>query len=109
MCEVCTKYNQVHEHSDNEITNWNEHIERDGIARRHYRFDLEEPYERSTVHFSVDQQKLIMLLRLPCIKTCVLTKRIITFNETFAPLGEKRKNRLVFYGMRQYQVGTLET
>ena len=27
-CEVCTQCNQVHEHSDNEITNWNEHIEK---------------------------------------------------------------------------------
>ena len=44
-CEVCTQYNQVHEHSDNEITNWNENIKRASIARRHYRFDSEEPYE----------------------------------------------------------------
>ena len=92
-CKVCTQYNQVHEHSDNEITNWNEHIERGGIPRRHYCFDSEEPYESSTAHFSVNQQKRIMLPRLPCITTCVLTKRIIAFNETFAPLGGKRKSK----------------
>ena len=92
-CEVCTQCNQVHEHSDNEITNWNEHIEKGGIARRHYRFDSEEPCESSTAHFSVDLQKVIMLPRLPGIKTCVFTKRIIAFNETFAPLGGKHKSK----------------
>ena len=35
-----------------------------------------------------------MLSRLPGIKTCVFTKRIIAFNETFAPLGGKRKSTL---------------
>ena len=45
VCEVCTQYNQVHEYSDNEITNWNENIKRASIARRHYCFDSEEPYE----------------------------------------------------------------
>ena len=44
-CEVCTQYIQLPEHSDNEITNWNEHIKRAHIARRHYCFDLEEPCE----------------------------------------------------------------
>ena len=34
-----------------------------------------------------------MLPRLQGIKTCVFTKRIIAFNETFAPLGGKHKSK----------------
>ena len=34
-----------------------------------------------------------MLPRLPGIETCVFTKRIIAFNETFTPLGGKHKSK----------------
>ena len=33
-------------------------------------------------------QKVIMLPRMPGAKTAVFTKRLVTFHETFAPLGK---------------------
>ena len=42
-------------------------------------------------YFSVNLLKVVMLLLLPGVKTVAFTKRIISYNETFAPLGDKRK------------------
>ena len=39
--------------------------------------------------FSVDLQKVVMIPRMPGCKTVAFTRRIIAFNETFAPLGSK--------------------
>ena len=41
--------------------------------------------------FSVDLQKVIMIPRLPGVKSVVFTERIIAYNLTFAPLGDKKK------------------
>ena len=40
---------------------------------------------------SVDMQKIIMLPRMPGVKTIAFTKRIIAFQETFAAVGTKPK------------------
>ena len=45
----------------------------------------------NTSFFSVDLQKVIMLPKLPGVKTVVFTKRIIAYNLTFAPLGDKKR------------------
>ena len=45
-------------------------------------------------YYSVDMQKVMMLPRLPGIKTAIFTKRMVCFHETFAPLGSfKAENR----------------
>ena len=41
---------------------------------------------------SVDMQKVIVLPRLEGVKTCVFTQHLVTFHETFAPLGNKSKD-----------------
>ena len=41
---------------------------------------------------SVDMQKVIMLPRLPRLKQAIFCKRLVLFNETFAPVGGKAKN-----------------
>ena len=49
-------------------------------------------------------QKVIMLLRLPGLKVVVFCKRIVVFNETFAPVGGSKKERikqLVYSGMME--------
>ena len=38
-------------------------------------------------YFAADLQKVIMLPRLPGMKTAIFTRRIILFHETFVPLG----------------------
>ena len=40
-------------------------------------------------YLSCDLQKVILLPRLPGCKKCLFTSRLITFNLTFAPIGEK--------------------
>ena len=42
------------------------------------------------MYFSVDLEKVIMLPRLPEVKTVVFTKRIVAYNLTFAPLGDQK-------------------
>ena len=37
---------------------------------------------------SVDMQKVIMLLRLPGLKQAIFCKRLVLFNESFAPIGK---------------------
>ena len=38
-------------------------------------------------------QKVTMLRRVPGVKTAVFTKRLVTFHETFAPLGKFSKTK----------------
>ena len=42
---------------------------------------------------SVDMQKVIMLPRLPGLKVVVFCKRIVVFNETFAPVGGSKNGK----------------
>ncbi|GFS04207.1 hypothetical protein ElyMa_006490100 [Elysia marginata] len=51
----------------------------------------------TTSYASVDLQKVIMLPRLPGVKSCMFTKRIIAFNEIFAALGAAGKNTTVVW------------
>jgi hypothetical protein len=56
-------------------------------SRDHYRDDQIDIPETSVR--SVDLQKVIMLPRLPGVKSAIFTKRIIAFHETFAAVGTK--------------------
>lgn len=96
-CEVCTEHDQHKlQHADDEITGcpdctaWAQHMERSGIARAWYKSEKERPREEDEAIVSVDMQKIIMLPRLPGIKSCVFTRRLVQFHQTFAPLGGKR-------------------
>ena len=59
------------------------------LARHYYQIDAAKNNSTVESMFSVDLQKVIMLPHLPGVKTVVFTKRIIAYNETFAPLGKK--------------------
>ena len=73
--ETCTK-----------CKTWTDHIVKAGMARRLYRADKRQ-VEKGEPIYAADLEKVIMLPRLPGIKTAIFTRRIIFFNETFAPVG----------------------
>ena len=54
-----------------------------------YKEDAANNYDNDK--FSTDLQKVVMLPRMPGIKTVVFMKRITAYNETFAPLGTKEQ------------------
>ena len=91
-CEYCIMYEQ-HEHDGNdEIGNtckkydgWKLHVERAKVSRELYRVDAALEPSPSSAYFSADMQKVIMLPRIPGVKTAVFTKRLVAFHETFAP------------------------
>ena len=65
---------------------WAEHIKKSNESRKSYRKDADTYPEPDKYYVSADLQKVIMLPRLPGVKKCVFTRRIIAFHETFAPL-----------------------
>lgn len=67
------------------------HKERARLSRTMYKLDSAKDWSPNHVVRSADLQKIIMLPRMPGIKTAVFTKRIIAFHETFAPLGDCKK------------------
>ena len=76
-CEVCLSYEQ---HKIKAIE-----------TRSAYKEDSSLTNDNENAYYSVDLQKVIMLPRLPGIKTVAFTRRVIAYNETFAPLGDKKK------------------
>ena len=88
--EDCIMY-ENHEHSNLEEGNacetcdsWKAHAERTKVSRKLYKEDAEPESAPSKAYFFVDMQKVIMLPRMPGVKTAVFTKRLVTFHETFA-------------------------
>jgi len=100
-CEECMLH-ESHQHVDRDATEdctecikWKEHIERARVSRKHYQDDGECILEDDTCIMSVDMQKVQMLPRLPGVKTCVFTRRLVAFHETFAPIGKLSKRPIV--------------
>ena len=61
------------------------------MAREAYINDKKEPFNDSSTMFSVDMEKVIMLPRMPGVKQCIFTRRLVGYHMTFAPLGEKQQ------------------
>ena len=61
-------------------------------GRKEYEKDKRRKWDAGELVVSVDLQKVIMLPRLPG-KTFIFCKRIVVFNETFAPVGGGSKKR----------------
>ena len=76
------------------------HVMRAKETRKAYQIYSSKVNNHDEAYISVDLQKVVMLPRLPGVKSVAFTKRIIVYNETFAPLGEKRncpgKNTIPF-------------
>lgn len=101
-CEICESFSNHSEHHTKEnldllceaCCKWQSHISKAEESRRNYRIDRdmqESPSgeETNRVVYSADLQKVIMLPRLETLKTVLFTRRIIAFNESFVPLGNK--------------------
>ncbi|XP_051570432.1 uncharacterized protein LOC127450385 [Myxocyprinus asiaticus] len=70
---------------------WHGHKESAMQSRMTYQADAENDWPEDSSVRSVDLQKLIMLPRMPGLKTSIFTKRIVAFHETFASVGKKKK------------------
>jgi len=99
QCEKCVENLQRAHVHDLEINKelecaeclvWNWHITRAMEARTCYREDAEKKWSNEYSVRSADLQKVIMLPRLPRIKTAVFTKRIVAFHQTFAGVGTSK-------------------
>ena len=62
-------------------------------AREKYREEKNREWTDNEKVVSVDMQKIIMLPRLPGLKVVVFCKRIVVFNETFAPVGGSKNGK----------------
>ncbi|KAI4821747.1 hypothetical protein KUCAC02_007331 [Chaenocephalus aceratus] len=81
-CPQCEKW-QIHKDSATE-------------SRLHYQSDAERDWPEDTSTRSVDLQKVIMLPRMPGVKSAVFTRRIVAYHETFASVGKKtNKNNTI--------------
>ena len=83
QCETCMEKADDHE----------EHMNRAKTSRTHYITDANSEWPDRTVIRSVDLQKVIMLPRMPGVKSALFTKRIVAYHETFAVVGNAEKNK----------------
>ena len=72
---------------------WQQHSKSATESRLHYRSDAERDLPEDTSIRSVDLQKVIMLPRLPGVKSAVFTRRIVAYHETFASVEKKTTKR----------------
>ena len=71
------------------------HIKFANESREGYRRDREMESEEGRLIVSADLQKVIMLPVLPGLKKAIFCKRIVLFNETFAPVGGSKNGKPV--------------
>ena len=98
-CELCDEH-KLHMKTHQEIQvedceNCKEfvlHKNRYDATRKLYKSDAVKS-SSDTKYMSVDLQKVILLPRFPGYKVAIFTPGLITFNQTFAPLGEKKVSK----------------
>ena len=78
-CKICDEFTK--------------HITLANEGRNAYWLGKKRDLDANGVVFSVDMQKVIMLPRMPGLKVAVFCKRIVIFNETFAPVGGKSRGK----------------
>ena len=78
-CQICSDF-QIH--SDDYQT-----------AREEYENDKRKTGPSDSIMAMTDMQKIVMLPRIPGVKTCVFTKRLTTYHMTFAPIGGMKQKR----------------
>ena len=72
---------------------WIEHKNRSQLARESYKTDATKIWPSHFSVKSVDLQKVMMLPRMPLIKSAAFTRRIVVFHETFASIGSKKDTK----------------
>lgn len=101
-CEVCEEF-KLHEHNESNLddeceicSKWKIHIKLAKDSRELYRKYAENETERtenSELCVSADLEKVIMLPRLEMFKQIIFAPRLTTYNQTFAPVGKKSKQK----------------
>ena len=93
-CELCLQHDAHKKECNAEecdlCSSWDMHMESARVSRMHYKNDCEK-VAADEAFLSCDMQKIIMLPRMPGIKTCMFTRRLVAFHETFAPLGGRER------------------
>ncbi|KAG9264186.1 uncharacterized protein LOC111196652 [Astyanax mexicanus] len=98
-CETCLKHAEHEKAHTEEMVNcpecqsWQKHKQSALQSRLSYKQDAETScWPDDTSVRSADLQKVIMLPRMPGVKSSVFTRRVVAFHETFASVG-KGKNK----------------
>ena len=117
-CELCL----MHEtHKNNNCTEtacqscslWSDHMQAAQISRRHYQDDAERTVEDNEAVLSVDMQKVIMLPRMPGVKTPASSlvglfasmRRLLHW----VVQNDQWGNHLAYFGMKDCLVGMQKT
>lgn len=72
---------------------WKIHNEQAKVSRQEDEKDTKVDDKEYTCP-SAGIQKIIMLPRMPGVKTCIFTRCLVMFQETFAPLGSQTNDNL---------------
>lgn len=72
---------------------WLKHKDSAAESNLHYRSDAERASSKDTSTRSVDLQNVIMLPRMPGVKSSIFTRRIMAYHETFASVGKKTNKK----------------
>ena len=102
QCEKCLQnifhVKEAHQHSSSfselpfnciRCNHWIQHNNRSQLACESYKTDATKTWPLQFSVKSVDLQKVMLLPRMPLIKSATFTRRIVVFHETFASIGLK--------------------
>lgn len=99
-CEQCEKFtihnpnSEIRHRGCQACKSYEEHHEKYILARKKYEEDADNQTQKKnkadTVIFAVDLEKVIMLPRMDEFKTVMFCPRLIVFNQSFVPLGDKK-------------------
>ncbi|CAK1583886.1 unnamed protein product [Parnassius mnemosyne] len=101
-CEACEKffihnpeYKEKRHRNCQECRDYERHREKYTSAREAYKKDVEKQNNANitsdTTYFAADLEKIIMLPRIEEFKIVMFFPRVIAFNESFVPIGDKKK------------------
>lgn len=94
-CEECEEF-KLHPHTKDDIDpncnvckEWEVHKQKAEQSREAYKKFSQNELPEGTICFSCDLQKIVMLPRVDGFKSVIFLKRLIAYNETYAPVGKK--------------------
>ncbi|XP_051166006.1 uncharacterized protein LOC127284556 [Leptopilina boulardi] len=98
-CDLCDIFNKHHsDHNKNHLSpdcdiceKWSIHMKRYSEAKDKYQnLLLEIAYNQNSAYFTTDMQKPLVLPKLE--SSLIFTRRLVTFNKSFIPLGNIENN-----------------
>lgn len=72
------------------LDHWEQHKERAKTEREKCKQDCETTLTADEIVVSADMQKILLLPRIPGIKSCIFIRRLVLFHETFAPIKKAK-------------------